>query len=268
MATLDESELRALVEEVLRALTARLSPAAAPRHPLVILMDGARAGDLHAFDLLRALASREPLMIPSPIGIERHREEPLALAIGCPKRIRRNLMIQEAERLIEDAPAVLLLQPTRATLARAARGLDDTGIPALLLHALARGKRTVAAGGDLLPDALPASAPVPMKHGAGSLTEQLSVDVERLASWGLQVRAHPLEAKALLDAPATPKVAIPADAAPKKEQAMGKRQFITSEDVRAIHRSGKRELTLPENAVVTDEARTVAAELNVTLMQG
>jgi hypothetical protein len=116
--------------------------------------------------------------------------------------------------------------------------------------------------------------PAAMRHGQGSLSESVEKDLATLASWGMVYRRDPLELVAPMRAalglakPASGHVPlIENPAGPVRVAApTGRREFITADDIRSAHRDGRREFKLPANAVVTEEARDVAAALHVAFV--
>jgi hypothetical protein len=269
-------ELKAIVEEVVRRMTPAAAEPVRPR--VVLLMTGAEQGFDRTMEAIARMAAEFSVKaILAGCYTERYPVEPLAKALGCPKGIiLPAATVREKEALVDAAGAVAVMLPLRTTLAKTARCQADSPPAVLLTRALMAGKPAFSAGGEMDPQTWPATMPTAMRHGQGSMGEAVERDLATLASWGMRYRRDPLELLAPLRAALglaktregfVPTIENPAGPIKAPRPASGRREFVTAEDVRAAHKQGHRELPLAPNALVTQEARDVAAALNVTLVE-
>ncbi|MBI1290089.1 hypothetical protein GC173_02430 [bacterium] len=269
-----EAEMKAIVEEVVRRLSGS-APKEPARPRVVLLMTGAEQGFDRTMEAIAKMAAEFSVKaILAGCYTERYGVEPLAKALGCPKSILMpNATVHEKEAAVDAAAAVAVMLPLRTTLAKTARGQADSPPAVLLTRALMAGKPAFAAGGEMDPETWPAKMPAAMRHGQGSLAESVERDLATLASWGMSYRRDPLELLAPMRAALglakaregfVPTIENPAG--PIKVSTSGRREFVTAEDVRAAHRQGQRELRLSAHSIVTEEARDVAAALQVALL--
>lgn len=272
---LDEKALRALVEEVVRAIITRQmgfpADAAKPK-PLVVVLAGAERGHDEALALVRQLAAAGPIEVIAPICY-RDRN-------GCTKLLRKlgefpvheNLLPAQREALVRRSGGLVLLLPQRCTIAKSARGLADSLPTQMLVDALAHGIPTFCAGGEADEQSWPATMPAMMRRGPESLGRLLEQDLKTLTMWGMQFRRHPAELFGLIvkawNRPQSawerllkpPEVAL--SGGPKLHVSSG---FVTVSDLREFHRDGGRHLRIVPPLKLTDAALEEARQLQITV---
>ncbi len=267
---MNESELKVIVEQVVRLLLAReAAPApkvadSGPGRKLLFVINGSEHGHDEALAFIRSLGGKGMKAVASPCYVERYGIDALVAAMGCPDRVFTNPDLKQREAFVDQAEAVIYLLPARTAIGKLANAMPDDATTAMVMRAMLRGVPVLAAGGDCDAAKWPKTTPPAMKQGRGSYAELLNECLDRLAGWGLQYRAEPAELLPLL--PGADKIVIE-QKPPKDVAKSAPRSFLTSEDIRKKHADGAREIKLPPNCTVTDEARELAASLSVKLVE-
>jgi hypothetical protein len=274
-----EAELKAIVEEIVRSLLggqASIQPTAPrvtlpPGQSVLFVLTGSEFGHARSLELIRTISSSAAAQAyPAACYTERHGADALVKAMGCPKKVHATADLHAREKLVDEATACIFLLPLRSTLSKIANAIPDSPPAAMVTRALMRGIPCFVAGGDADPAMWPRTMPAPMRQGRNSFAELLDDTMNRLAAWGLAYRADPMDLVPLVTKPdpnlpagsASPSAA---PALPEKPAAAPPRTFITSEDIRKRYAEGAREIRLPSNAIITDEARETATSLTIKI---
>lgn len=261
---------RALVQEIVEAVLARLLGAAqlAPPKPILFVLTGARRGHLEALALLRAVAPQAPCAV---------------LLADCYRSLHGNAAAEDPAvapllRTAADAAAwrehalaaqaIVFPMPTMAWTTRVALGLDEAPEAMVAVEQLLGGLPLFAAGGDIDAETWPGTVPPLMRRGEGSLGGHTMAMRQRLEQWGMKYRRHPAELYGMLvkvSAATDPRGAAPAKLAPAGTIALFREQFVTVEDIRREHERGARHVLLGPGARLTEAAREAIGELSMTL---
>ncbi|MCC6546979.1 hypothetical protein IT570_07405 [Candidatus Sumerlaeota bacterium] len=272
---MNESELKAIVEQVVRQLLAHdgaavpgasqpESKAAAHGRRILVIINGSIHGHDAALQFIRALGGRGVTVVASPCYAGRYGQDALVAAAGCPKRVHTLPDSGQQEQFVDQAESVVYLMPVRTAIAKLANAMADDPTTSMITRALLRGLPVLAAGGDCDPTTWPKTIPAPMRQGRGSYTELLNESLDRLAGWGMAYRTDPFQLLPLL--PWSTNLQVNPTPDPAEAPKAYPRSFMTAEDIRKKHADGAHELKLPPNCTITDEARELAASLSMKLI--
>lgn len=234
--------------------------------PLVVV-GGAANGLPEALAAIATPALSRGRFFLSNCHLSRHPDSPLPKTIPPGQVLDRARPLSELESAAVAAPRVLWLLPEIASVVRLSQAAPHTLAEKIIWHALASGRPVHTAGGELDPATWPAEMPPTMRRGRNSAEELLSEARTRLELWGM--RFHP-RAGSLIAAmepptpePETPRLlplTIHGDNAPK-------RRFILAEDIYKLREEGLASWRVPPGAILTDQARDVAATLSIQLIE-
>lgn len=259
---MSDAELRRLIEGIVRSILTGARSAT----PIVIV-GGSPLGLSEAAAAMGAPTLAHARVFLSKCHLSRHPQSSLPKMIPAGQLIDRDRPIGELESAISAAPRVVWLLPEIASVVRLSQAAPQTMGEKLLFHALANGRPVHAAGGELDPASWPAEMPPTMRRGRNSLEELLSEARARLELWGM--RFHPRAGALIADMqPAKPEpesprllpLTIRGESAPK-------RRFILAEDVYKLREDGHSSWRVPPGAILTDQARDVAATLSIQLIE-
>ncbi|CAN5212487.1 hypothetical protein BH09SUM1_BH09SUM1_08110 [soil metagenome] len=266
-----DQELRDLVRKIVESVLGGAA-FAAPKpsaRPILFVLTGAEYGHDRAMRLIESVAAKAPVNVYlAGCYTDRYDAAAVGKSAGDPTRVFKGLPPARFEALVDEAAAVCLLLPIRVTLAKIARGMADSAPAAMMTRALMQARPCFTAGGEADTTSWPATMPTAMRHGPGSLSDNLERDLRTLDGWGLGYRHDPMELESTLIGLATTNKPVAKGGATSAPMApAGHRVFITADDIRNRHANGERVIVIASNALVTHEARDVAAALFITLTE-
>ncbi|MCB2155089.1 hypothetical protein KQI84_09390 [bacterium] len=267
---MDGQALRRLVEQIVREVLARQTPSApgVPARVLTFVFTGSEIGERDGRNLLAQMRNRFPCeVVITPCYRDLYGEKWLREDAGdCP--IHTKLDSAEREKLLRRTGALIFPHPTRTTVAKAASGIADSLPTTLLLGALLQGIPIAAGTGDCDPGDWPRETPAAVRSGPRSLGQVMQDHLRTLGMWGIEIRRggellHIVEklAKDMEDHPG--RLAVPNMG---RGTSAGERRFWTASDIQRMARNKQFELSPAPRDIVTDEARSVAADLGVSIL--
>ncbi len=261
----DDAELRALITEIIRQVLEENSPLFSSQHSQTLLVLGAAKTGLF-------VSCDTALSISKGFQTDLYLDES-SQTQSCKRVLLEELpssttVIHQSEGLVRALEAgryqrLIHLLPQRETLAAAARGVSGPPDGEILKAALKNGVPCYLAGGDLMEESLPVTAPAPMRQGYKSYRALLDEDIERLIAFGAQVRECPREMFQVLTSQVHK--AFSHNLSFQSDDPPSSRTFVTKADLQDARRKGVNELQLAQNSVLTDAAKEYAREVGMKL---